>query len=114
MKVLADGRHFDDTKYDPRYKYNIYVCSRRHAWLSCDVDQGVTPMFITCRQRSCQRTAGSQMYPDVQKITENPRAFPVDLVWRKPTKDELRRARRDNFIDHYEKGGLAMEWLVSR
>lgn len=109
MVKLADGRHFDETKYDPRYKYNMYVCRKGHQTLSCDVDLGVTPMFIICRRPGCDATSESQMYPDPAGL--EPHHFPVRLVFRLPTKDEKRKARRDNYIDHYDRNGLAMEFL---
>jgi len=111
MVKLQDGREFNEKSYDPRYKYNMYVCSRGHQVLSCDLDMGVTPMFVTCRRgglSGCGLTGESQMYPAGPPNSFN---FPVELVWRKPTKGELRRARRDNFIDYFDKGGLQMEWI---
>ncbi len=110
MVKLADGREFNENSYDPRYRYNMYVCRRGHQVLSCDVDQGVTPMFIRCKRgRLCDAMGESQMYPAPESLTA--RHFPVELVWRKPTKDELRKARRDNYIDHFDKGGLQPEWI---
>lgn len=67
MVKLANGREFDSTKYDERYKYNIYVCEKEHQILSVDIDHGVTPMFVTCRImegiRWCGARATSSMYP---------------------------------------------------
>lgn len=112
MVKLRDGREFDPTKYDERYKYNLYECSRGHLILSCDIDEGVTPMFITCSPPYpaplCGATASSTLYPAPPVPAH---LFPVKVVWRKPTKSEIKRAIRENYVDHYDKGGLDMEWI---
>lgn len=111
MVKLRDGRHFDRMKQDDRYKYNVYVCERGHQNLSCDIDEGVTPMFLMCRRGvpACGAQSESSMYPS-GRIPFN--LFPVKVVWRHPTKEEMRIARRDGYADHYEKGGLHMEWIT--
>lgn len=114
MVKLRDGREFDDTQYHEGYEYNFYSCRAGHRILTVDLDKGAVPMFISCRRRAhptaprCGNTAESNIYP---KGAPPPQMFPVNLVWRLPTKGERRQARRDNYIDHYDKGGLAMEWI---
>jgi hypothetical protein len=107
MTKLDDGREVNLEEYSPRYKYNIYSCRNGHRNLAMLVDEGVTPMFLSCRRTGCSAWSESAMFPEGPPPQE---LFPVRIVSRKPTKDELRRARRDNFIDHYTQGGLALEW----
>lgn len=103
---LADGREFDPaTLPPPDARVNIYDCAFGHALLSADLDEGVTPMFVTCPFDQAQ--AGSRGY----RVTmpQALAALPVQMVWRKATKSELKRERRAGG-DHYAMGGLAREW----
>lgn len=114
MVKLRDGREFDETQILGEYKYNVYRCGARHLILSCDIDEGVTPMWVSCRLRNyaqlqCKYTAESSMYPARESLTTD--LLPVKLVWRKPTAGEYKAAKRDNWNDHFDKGGLQMEWI---
>ena len=103
--MLQDGREFDPHTYNPNYRYNTYSCPNHHHMLSCDIDKGVTPMFTFCR--TCGQTAISAGYPAGPPPDQ---AFPVTMVWRKPTDDERLEEKRSNAI-HYLHGGLAREWV---
>lgn len=113
MKI-RDGREVETAQLVDSYRYNMYLCEVQHRILSVDIDTGVTPMFITCRLRRnktspiCGARAVSQMYPPGPPPEY---LFPVNVVWRKPTKSELKQARRDNMLDHFTQGGLQMEWV---
>lgn len=102
---LADGREFDPDVVIEGGRYNVYDCEKGHELLSIDLDEGVTPMFVICPFDTSQ--AGSRFY----RVHE-PRAFgSVVMVWRKPTKGELKRELRTTGPGgHFASGGLAREW----
>lgn len=113
MVKLRDGREFDPNTYDRDLRYNVYSCNytSSHKILSVDLDNGVTPMFITCRLgrlKLCGHTAISSVYPKGEPPAY---LFPVKIVWRNPTNDEVKLAKRNNEWDHFSRGGLIMEWI---
>lgn len=102
---LQDGRSVNVRVYDPQYTYNFYRCHRGHSSLTMDIDEGVTPMFMRCRQSGCEQIAESNFYPKGEPPAQ---MFPVRVVFRKPTKSELKNERRTNG-HHFKWGGLASE-----
>ncbi|GAB2762425.1 hypothetical protein [Nocardioides pakistanensis] len=85
--------------FEPRY--NGYKCDTCHgAWLTVDLDDGVTPMFSPCfRTEGCDGQAVSMGYP--------PGPPPAGLVllieWFKPT---TTRGLDPVLADHVRRGGL--------
>jgi hypothetical protein len=62
-------------------KYNGYKCPAcGGAWLSVDLDEGVTPMFSPCfAMEGCRGTAYSMGYP-----SGPPKNLPLLIEWYKP------------------------------
>lgn len=93
-------------------RYNIYKCpSCGGAWLTVDLDEGVTPMFSPCfATQGCGGTATSMGYPEGP-----PPNLPLLIEWYKP----MRIIDLDHEVkDHIRKGGLmrratrgAAEWV---
>ena len=106
---LADGREFDPEEPEGVIRWNIYDCEQGHALLSADLDEGVTPAFVTCPY---DRTiAGSRFYNVPPWHAQ--RAMPVAMVWRKATKGEMKQElRTQGRGGHYASGGLAREWTL--
>lgn len=119
--VVADGRSVEIGRLIPDGRYNAYACDRGHHNLALDLDEGVTPMFLTCRRidgcgdptcwcglkpgEECGARSVSAVYPE-QAVP--PHLFPVRIIWRRPTAAE----RGDPSAgDHYAQGGLALEWV---
>lgn len=127
---LRDGREFPTDQFIdfPNVQYNVYDCPGEegagphiehgadglrmvpgvvsplaHQLLSMDVDEGVTPFMVTCPDHGVHAT--SRFY----RMRLDAALLPVRMVWRKATKGELKRERRDGG-DHYSRGGLAREW----
>jgi len=110
MVTLADGREVVIDEYFEGGRYNVYDCPGNgrgqpsHPILSLDVDEGVTPFLKACPDHGAMAT--SRFYRVDARV--NARWFPVRLVWRRATKGELKRERRDGG-DHFARGGLAVE-----
>jgi len=107
-----DGRKLIINRVVPETKYNLYICVDGHYNLSVDMDKGTTPMFVICRQPSfhrediCGLTASSEMYV----VGDVANFLPVNIIFRKPTKKEVSAATPAQ-REHYELGGLHMEWI---
>ena len=107
---MRDRREVTIDRYVEGVRYNVYACESGHHNLSMDVDEGVTPMFLTCRVDGCGARSSSMMYPKGEPPTH---LFPVRIIWRRATNGELKRERREGG-EHYRLGGLALEWASSR
>lgn len=94
-------------------KYNLYTCYQGHYNLSLDLDRGTTPMFVICRRPAfdrdgeCGETAASSVY----RVEDVGNYLPVVLIFRRPTAKEVVAATPAQ-REHYELGGLAMEWVL--
>lgn len=79
---------------------NIYACNKcGKTIVTEDLDEGVTPFMILCRAtKDCNGFMLSKMYP--KGINKDP-----DYVWRKPTKQEYKKASAAR-KNHYDRGGL--------
>lgn len=107
---MRDGREVEINEPIPERlgHYNVYQCENGHHNLSLDVDDGTTPMFLTCRVNGCGGQSSSMMYPHGEPPAH---LFPVRVLWRRPTNGELKRERREGG-EHYRLGGLALEWVA--
>lgn len=86
-------------------RYNAYVCqSCDKAYLTLDVDQGVTPMFGPCLATpGCQGRAVSAGYPE----GEPPAHMGEPIIhWYRPTEEELKHLPAV-VRAHVRDGGLA-------
>lgn len=105
IHALADRRWIDPNVVDPDGRYNVYDCQACGvALLSVDLDRGVTPMFVGCPD--CSGTAASRCY----SVKDPAAHLPIRMVWRLATRGERKRERREGG-DHFERGGLAREWV---
>lgn len=106
---LRDGRDVViDRVTTAALRYNVYACDNGHHNLSMDLDEGVTPMFLTCRRLGCGARSVSSMYPKGEPPAH---LFPVRVIWRRATNGEIKRERREGG-DHFVRGGLQMEWTT--
>lgn len=119
---LADGREVEIGVPIEGGRYNAYACDRGHHNLTLDLDEGTTPMFLTCRRtdgcgdpgcwcglmpgEECGERSVSAGYPN-RAVPEH--LFPVQVVWRRATQGQLKRERREGG-DYYRSGGLHPEW----
>lgn len=85
--------------FEPRY--NGYKCDTcRGAWLTVDLDPGVTPMFSPCfRTEGCEGRAVSMGYPSAPP----PPDLEVLIEWFKPRST---RGLDPALADHVSRGGL--------
>lgn len=102
---------------------NAYWCKTCHGYIVTeDVDEGVTPMFLTCRVHGepglanpCKGQMVSMMYPAEPWPEHDGNGDPIPTVptweWYKPDERELRRYRRKRdaaTLEHVRKGGLLL------
>lgn len=84
-------------------KKNIYECPKGHQTVTVDVDDGVTPMMLRCRQKAdekhnCTEMARSSFYSVDQLLT-------AEYEWYKPASLKgLNSAERE----HVKRGGLLL------
>ena len=110
---LRDGREVVTHEWVEGARYNVYDCPGNgrgegpHPILSMDVDEGVTPFMVGCPDHKLAAAQSRFYRVDAMR---RPALFPVWLVWRRPTKGELKRERREGGA-HYGSGGLACEWV---
>jgi hypothetical protein len=92
-------------------RLNVYTCRKckRHT-VTVDVDEGVTPFLIQCRQgprRRCTGMAVSSFYPRGPKP---PHIGEPQWEWYKPSDEQLNKLYFGDVLDqmreHVEKGGL--------
>lgn len=95
--------HIDHSGSEPRIVDAVAV----HGLLSADLDEGVTPFMVTCPEH--QKTATSRFYR--VSLGDVKAYLPVRMVWRKATKGEQEREKREGG-SHYAQGGLAREWVT--
>jgi hypothetical protein len=85
-------------------KINTYTCPAGHVTVTRDLDEGVTPMMLRCRQKhndakhNCTEMAKSAWYNCDQSL--NP-----EYEWYKPV--TLKGFNRDE-KEHIEQGGLML------
>ena len=77
-------------------KINVYKCPNGHETVTINRADGVTPMFMTCRNRDCEENATSQMYMCSQDLT------PEFEWYRSVNKNVLPPEARK----HHDNGGL--------
>lgn len=88
---MRDGREVVTTEYVSRLRYNVYDCPHGdHPILTADVDEGVTPMLMQCPDHDA--TTSSRGYRIGVPL---PHLFPVRALWRRPTRGEMKRERRE-------------------
>lgn len=81
---------------------NTYTCPHGHVTVTKDVDEGVTPMMLRCRQKSddgkhnCTEFARSAFYNCDQSLTP-------EYEWYKP---KSYKGYKDSMREHIKKGGL--------
>lgn len=94
-------------------RFNGYKCDTcGGAWLTVDLDDGVTPMFSPCfRTEGCEGRAVSMGYPPGPP----PTSLPLLIEWYQPTN---LRGLDPVLRDHVQRGGLmrratadAPEWV---
>jgi hypothetical protein len=86
---------------------NIYTCPKGHHTVTVDVDDGVTPFMLRCRQKdddgkhNCTEMARSHMY----RLTPIEQAMEPEYEWFKPL--SLKGLSRE-MKEHVKKGGLEL------
>lgn len=84
----------------PQGKENVYTCNTCRKYIvTIDLDRGVTPMFLGCRESSCSGEMTSHGYPPM----ENKPDIVPDAWW-----EWYRPAEIDTDDDHLMKGGLLL------
>ena len=107
-----------------RNRKNAYFCDTCHGYIvTIDLEEGVTPMFLTCRvkgeprtpENDCLGRMHSMMYPDEPWPDRDGygNEIPTEPTWEwyKPDEQELKRMRRkgdEAGIEHVRKGGLML------
>jgi protein gp37 len=94
--------------HDPRV--NVYVCEDSHMTVTVDVDDGVTPFMLGCRQEGCDHFAQSSMYPRGEALKRYPAPA---WEWFKPSPEEL-RGMDAGMREHCEMGGLDIRARTDR
>lgn len=86
-------------------RYNGYICERcGKGYLTLDIDNGVTPMFMPClATQGCEGRAHSMMYPEGEPPAEL--GEPI-IHWYKPTGEEFKKLS-PAVQQHVSRGGLA-------
>lgn len=100
---------------------NCYTCPKGHHTVTIDIDEGVTPMFLSCKHEGCKETATSSMY------SHRVQAMTPEWEWWKPNADERKKiiddfiatipknaehyadrvaGARESFNYHFDNGGL--------
>lgn len=101
---------------------NAYWCESCGGYIvTIDVDDGVTPMFLSCRvmgdigpENTCHGKMRSMMYPDEPWPVEDPAGIPIPTIptweWYMPDPKEVKRLKRKNreLYEHIHKGGLVL------
>jgi hypothetical protein len=83
-------------------KINTYKCSKGHITVTIDIDEGVTPMMLRCRQRdddgkhNCTEFATSNFYTSDQSLIP-------EYEWFKPA--SLKGYSKE-MKEHLKMGGL--------
>jgi hypothetical protein len=86
---------------------NAYICPKGHVTMTVDVADGVTPMFLGCRDLGCREIAQSRMYPRQPR----PENFPAPKwEWYRPTQKQAERKEHKypGTLDHVKNGGLLL------
>jgi len=102
-KMLS--RHKEPVRPD---MVNIYTCSNNHAIKTINVDNGVTPMLLTCA--ICQADAKSTFFIDTRpdlKITHE--FYRPDLIY---TMKKLRK--NPNMLEHVLADGLMIRKITKQ
>lgn len=87
-------------------RINVWTCEecgKKH--VCCDVDDGVTPFMIACRNPGCDGTAYSAFYrvPDAYALL-------VEYEWFMPSAEE--RAGETGWLkDYHDGGGLDLRYV---
>lgn len=86
---------------------NAYVCPKGHVTMTVDVAEGVTPMFLGCKELGCNSMASSSMYPKVPRPSHLPAP---KWEWYRPTRKQALKKERQypGTLDHVENGGLLL------
>jgi len=82
-------------------KINVYKCTFGHEMITKDIDEGVTPMYLTCDK--CGGYSRSSFYNVDQSLKHT-------HEWYKPTKDEIKKLDY-NSKEHVKNGGLLLKKL---
>lgn len=100
---------------DPIPRENAYVCPDcKQPTITVDVDEGVTPMFISCKAtEGCEGMAQSMMYPKAPRPSHVPAPA---WEWYKPTRDEVEESEKEypGSIQHWDNGGLFLRERTDR
>lgn len=84
-------------------RINVWVCEECGKEHVCrDVDEGVTPFMLGCKEPGCNGQAYSRFY-NVHPAY----ALRVEYEWFRPTKEQRRGESRD-LKDYHDSGGLAL------
>jgi len=92
-------------------KKNIYTCPKGHKTVTTDVDDGVTPMMLRCRQRdddgkhNCTEMASSQFC----RLTPAEQTLPAEYEWFRPA--SFKGYSRE-MKEHLEQGGLELRKIA--
>lgn len=90
-----------------RPKKNIYTCPAGHDTITVDVDEGVTPMMLRCRQRvadgkhNCTEMARSHFY----NLTPEELKRDPEYEWFKPAS---LKGLSPQMKEHVKMGGLEL------
>jgi hypothetical protein len=89
-------------------KVNVYTCANNHAIKTIDIDNGTTPMLLTCA--ICQADAKSTWYKDTRPDIEVSHEFyRPDLIF---TMKKLRK--NPNMLEHVLAGGLMIRKITKQ
>lgn len=86
---------------------NAYICPKRHVTVTVDVADGVTPMFLGCKELGCREMATSSMYPKEARPAHVPGP---KWEWYKPTLKQAKKKERQypGTLQHVQSGGLLL------
>lgn len=99
------------TTFEPRK--NIYTCPVGHHTVTVDVDEGVTPFMLRCRQRAadgkhnCTEMAQSHFY----RLTSTEMMMEPEYEWFKPMS---LKGLSPEMKEHIRMGGLELRKIMSK
>lgn len=103
--IIIEGKSIDMSYQG---KKNVYTCPKGHKTVTVDVDEGVTPFMLRCRQKdddgkhNCTEMARSSMYQVDQELK-------AEYEWYMPLS---LKGLNSSEIQHVRQGGLLIRKKV--